>query len=62
MEVENARIKATEAQKMLGISKQKMADLLSEGIIPFELDPLDKRVKLVRLEDVTRLLKPRKAA
>jgi len=57
-------IKVTEAQRMLGVSKKKMASLLAEGTLPFELDPLDKRVKLVKFADVERLmeLKLRKAA
>jgi hypothetical protein len=57
-------IKVTEAQRMLSVSKKKMASLLAEGTLPFELDPLDKRVKLVKLMDVERLmeLRLRKAA
>ena len=57
-------IKVTEAQRMLGVSKKKMASLLAEGTLLFELDPLDKRVKLVKFADVERLmeLKLRKAA
>lgn len=38
---------AGEAQKRLGISKKKMAELLDKGILASEPDPLDKRVKLV---------------
>ncbi|HKC63619.1 MAG TPA: hypothetical protein VKB86_08270 [Pyrinomonadaceae bacterium] len=57
-------IKVTEAQKLLSVSKKKMASLLAEGTLRFELDPLDKRVKLVKLADVERLmeLRLRKAA
>jgi hypothetical protein len=57
-------IKVTEAQRMLGVSKKKMASLLAEGTLPFELDPLDKRVKLVKFADIERLMefKLRKAA
>lgn len=57
-------VKVTEAQRMLSVSKKKMASLLAEGTLPFELDPLDKRVKLVRLVDIERLmeLRLRKAA
>ena len=53
------RIKVTEAQRLLGVSKKKMASLLSEGTLPFELDPLDKRVKLINRADVDRLRGPR---
>lgn len=55
----NQLIKVTEAQKLLSVSKKKMASLIAEGLLPFELDPLDKRVKLLRLNDVTRLLELR---
>ncbi len=52
-------MKVVEAQKCLGVSKKKMASLLAEGALPFQLDPLDKRVKLVRRSDVERLMEPR---
>lgn len=52
-------IKVSEAQRMLRVSKKKMASLLSEGTIPFLHDPLDKRVKLLKLSDVERLMEPR---
>lgn len=57
-------IKVTEAQKLLGVSKKKMASLLAEGTLPYMLDPLDKRVKLVNRSDVEQLmeLRLRKAA
>lgn len=57
-------IKVTEAQRVLNVSKKKMASLLAEGTLPFEIDPLDKRVKFVKLVDVERLmeLRLRKAA
>ena len=57
-------IKVTDAQRMLNVSKKKMASLLAEGTLLFELDPLDKRVKLVKMSDVERLteLRLRKAA
>ena len=57
-------INVTEAQKLLNVSKKKMASLLAEGTLPFVLDPLDKRVKLVRIIDVEQLmeLRLRKAA
>lgn len=52
-------IKVVEAQKRLGVSKKKMASLLAEGTLPFRLDPLDKRVKLVRQVDVDQLMESR---
>jgi hypothetical protein len=48
------RITAAEAQKLLGISNRTMARLLKESLL-WELDPLDKRVKMVRRADVERL-------
>jgi hypothetical protein len=57
-------LNVTEAQRLLNVSKKKMASLLAEGTLAFELDPLDKRVKLVKLADIERLmeLRLRKAA
>jgi hypothetical protein len=46
---------AREAQEYLEISNKKMAQLLANGKLPSEPDPLDKRVKLVRRADVERL-------
>jgi len=48
-------LKLHEARKILGISSNKMAHLVSTGTLPFETDPLDRRVKLVRLKDVQEL-------
>jgi len=55
----NQLVKVTEAQKLLNVSKKKMASLLAEGTLPFQTDPLDKRVKLVKMVDVERLMDPR---
>lgn len=52
-------IKVSEAQRLLGVSKKKMASLIAEGTISYELDPLDKRVKLVKMADIERLMEPR---
>ena len=49
-------LKVTEARKILGISANKMAALISSGILPHEQDPLDHRVKLVRRKDVIALM------
>lgn len=48
-------INVSEAQRILGVSRHKMAKLLSEDILPYVTDPLDKRLKLVKLDDVMRL-------
>lgn len=45
----------TEARKMLGISTKKMTDLIAEGRIAVEHNPLDKRVKLIKLSEVEKL-------
>jgi hypothetical protein len=57
-------VKVTEAQKLLRVSKKKMAALLAEGALPYQVDILDKRVKLLKLDDIQRLieLRLRKAA
>ncbi len=48
-------IKVSEAQKILGVSRHKMAKLLAEEVLPHVTDPHDKRLKLVKMDDVLRL-------
>ena len=50
---------ATEARKILGISANKMAALISSGTLPYEQDPLDHRVKLISRRDVENLMRKR---
>ena len=50
---------ATEARKILGISANKMAALISSGALPYEQDPLDHRVKLISRKDVENLMRKR---
>ena len=50
-------VTVTEAMTRLGVSKQKMADLIRDGAVKTEGSPLDKRVKLVRRADVDALLR-----
>lgn len=45
----------TEARVLLGISRAKMADLLATGVLSYEPDVLDKRLKLVKRADVEAL-------
>jgi hypothetical protein len=45
----------TQARKYLGISFAKLTSLVRGGQIPFEKDPLDNRVKLVKRSDLDRL-------
>jgi excisionase family DNA binding protein len=47
---------ATEARKLLGIGKAKLAKLIASGALPTHKDPLDERVRLVRRSDVDALL------
>ena len=49
------KINLTQARKILGVSPNKMSKLVSDGTLPYELDPLDQRVKLVLLKDVETL-------
>lgn len=58
-DLRNELMKVAEAQRLLGVSKKKMASLLVEGTLPYTLDPLDKRVKLINRADVERLMEPR---
>lgn len=44
-----------EATEYLGVGNKKMAQLLKEGLLPWEQDPLDKRSKLVKRSDVEAL-------
>jgi hypothetical protein len=58
-DIQNELMKVTEVQRLLGVSKKKMAALLAEGTLPYTLNPLDKRVKLINRADVERLMEPR---
>ncbi len=49
----------TEARRILGISANKMSALIGSGTLPYEQDPLDRRVKLVRRSDVEGLMRKR---
>ena len=48
-------INLSEARKILRVSPNKMSKLVTEGTLHFELDPLDRRVKLVLLKEVEKL-------
>ena len=45
----------TEATSFLGISSKTMSRLIREGVIKTHNHPLDRRKKLVRFADITRL-------
>lgn len=42
-----AYMTVAEARDYLGVSKKKIAELIEEGVLPSESNPLDKRSKLV---------------
>jgi hypothetical protein len=48
-----------EARRILGISANKMSALIGSGVLPYEQDPLDRRVKLVKRTDVEGLMRKR---
>lgn len=52
-------VTVAEARRILGISANKMSALIGSGVLPFEQDPLDRRVKLLRRSDVEGLLRKR---
>ncbi len=47
---------ASQARRLLGVSKVTLARLIRDGVLPTTESPLDKRVKLVRASDVQTLL------
>jgi hypothetical protein len=49
------------AAKFLGISSSTMSNLVGSGKINYELDVLDRRVKLVKRSDLEELLYRRKS-
>lgn len=53
------KLKLSQARKFLGISFAKMTSLINSGTIEFEQDPLDHRVKLVKLADLEALKRQR---
>lgn len=53
------KMKLSLALKFLGVSHAKMTSLIHNGVIPFELDPLDHRVKLVRKSDLEKFMRSR---
>ncbi len=45
----------TEATSYLGVSSKTMARLIRDGVVKTHDHPLDRRKKLVRFSDITRL-------
>lgn len=56
----NDLIAVAEAQRLLGVSHAKIAQLIKTGLIRHFSNPLDKRVKLVSKAEVE-ALKPKRA-
>ncbi len=49
---ENQYVTATEAMRLLDVSKGKMAKLLKTGEIPYTIDPRNERAKLIKRSDI----------
>ncbi len=62
MDIPNDLITATLGRKLLGISPNKMRDLLRDGLLRYFPDPLDNRKKLVSKSEVLALKMPRAEA
>ena len=52
-------VTVAEARRILGISANKMSALIGSGTLPYEQDPLDRRVKLVKRSDLEGLMRKR---
>lgn len=50
-------VTVAQAQVMLGISKTKIARMISRGELSYTRHPLDQRVKLIKRSDIERLLR-----
>src|SRR5437763_1161187 len=55
-----AFVSVNEAAEMLGVNRRTVWRLISTGDLPALEDPLDKRAKLIRREDVQRLAQIRR--
>ncbi len=59
---ESGFLSVSEAAKRVGRSRPTMARLLAEGLLPTYENPLDRRVRLVKIEDVDALRIPRRVS
>ncbi len=57
---ETGFLSVSQAAKRVGRSRPTMARLLAEGMLPHYQNPLDRRVRLVKVEDVDALRIPRR--
>lgn len=53
------KMKLSLAHKFLKVSHAKLTSLIKAGVIPYERDPLDHRVKLIRKADLEKLKRDR---
>lgn len=51
-----------EAREYLGIGRQTMANLIKRGVLTTQVDPLDRRIRLVKRADVVKLRQQSKKA
>ena len=49
------RMKLKDAAAYLGVSQNKLTLLVEAGRLPYSVDPLDRRLKLVAVDDLDRL-------
>ena len=55
IEKPNDLVAVSEAQRLLGVSHAKIAQLIREGVLRYFPNPLDRRVKLVSRSEVLAL-------
>ena len=51
------KMTVAQAHRFLGVSQAKMTQLLSQGIIPAQVNPIDMREKLIKRSDLEAFLK-----
>lgn len=49
------RMKLCEAAAYMGVTTSLMSRLVRRGVLPYTVNPLDRRLKLVSVEDLDRL-------
>jgi len=52
---EGEYVSVAEAREILGVSKPRMTEMLKDGTLPWEPNPVDRRGKILRRVDVLRL-------
>jgi hypothetical protein len=54
-------VSVAEARQILGIAEPTMTRLLSDGVLAWEVNPLDRRGKIIKRADVLALVAKRPA-